>query len=426
MFLMNETAHIQEERSGKKPHIGGLFRGDKTIWMMFVLFSAISLIAVYSSIGLEAYLNFSSKTPTALFMRHLLIVLATYVVVIVLSHVNYRYFSRFAVLGYWLSLALLAVMLALHGRWMRIPYIGQFQPSEIAKVVLIVFVARLMALKKDTIEDLGTFLMLLIYILIVVGLVFPENFSTAALIFLASYVMMLFGGVKKSYWWRLFIVGVAAVVVFLMVSYHRYERAAIDQEVAVATESTLQRQSTWGHRLYSWVNRDYDELSQENMAKMAIARGGAVGAGIGNTIRARLMTQAHNDFIYAIIIEETGMLGGLVVFALYCVFYIRCIRLVWRCKGRFGALAVAGLGTVIYLQALTNMCVAVGVLPVTGQTLPFISYGGTSYLFSGVALGIIQSVAADVNRQRALEKKQQAVVESIAEESSPMDTTEEQ
>ena len=162
----------------------------------------------------------------------------------------------------------------------------------------------------------------------------------------------------------------------------------------------LERSETWVNRVDRWLNPNHDELSQENMARMAIARGGVLGAGIGNTVHARLMTQAHNDFIYAIIIEETGMVGGLVVFILYAIFYYRCVRLARRCKGTFGSLIVAGLGTVIYIQALVNMSVAVGVLPVTGQTLPFVSYGGTAYLFLGCGFGVIQSVAADVERQK--------------------------
>ena len=384
------TTEHSETRSGLKR---GLFRGDRIIWVVFFLLSIISLVEVYSSIGLYAYSFFSTKSPTSLFMRHLFIVIATYAVVILLSRVNYRYFSRFAMLGYWFSLALLAVMLALHGRWFRVPIIGQFQPSEIAKVVLIIFVARMLALKKGQTEDIGTFLMLLVYIGLVVVMVLPENFSTAALIFLAAYMVMLFGGVNRRYWWRLMLVGLVAVVAFLAISYYRYEKSLNAQ---VVTENAIERQATWGHRLYSWANPNPDELSQENMSRMAIARGGVLGVGIGNTVHARLMTQAHNDFIYAIIIEETGMVGGLLVFVLYSIFYFRCVRLAWRCKGRFGALTVAGLGTVIYLQALVNMSVAVGVLPVTGQTLPFISYGGTAYLFLGCALGVIQSVAADV------------------------------
>jgi cell division protein FtsW len=387
-----------------------IFKGDRTIWVVFFLLSIVSLLAVYSSIGLYAYSAFASKTPTSLFLRHMLIVAVTYIVVAALSHVNYRYFSRFAVLGYWAAIVLLVVMLALNqGRWVRIPVIGQFQPSEIAKVVLIIFVARILALKKDHAGDLGQFLMLLIYIAAVVVLVLPENFSTAALIFLAAYIVMYFGGVNKKYWWRLFLVGVVLVIGFLAVSYYKYEKSL---NAGADTEMVIERQETWGHRVYSWINPKTDELTQENMARMAIARGGVARLGIGSTVHARLMTQAHNDFIYAIIIEETGMVGGLFVFALYSIFYFRCVKLTRRCKGRFGALTVAGLGTVIYLQALVNMCVAVGVLPVTGQTLPFISYGGTAYLFLGCALGVIQSVAADVEAQDKAEVTPVAAVEA--------------
>lgn len=391
-----------------------IFKGDRTIWVVFFLLSIVSLLAVYSSIGLYAYSAFASKTPTSLFLRHMLIVAVTYVVVAALSHVNYRYFSRFAVLGYWAAIVLLVVMLALNqGRWVRIPVIGQFQPSEIAKVVLIIFLARILALKKDHAGELGQFLMMLIYIAAVVVLVLPENFSTAALIFLAAYLVMYFGGVNKKYWWRLFLVGVVLVIGFLAVSYYKYEKSL---NAGVDTEMMIERQETWGHRVYSWINPKTDELTQENMARMAIARGGVARLGIGSTVHARLMTQAHNDFIYAIIIEETGMVGGLFVFALYSIFYFRCVKLTRRCKGRFGALTVAGLGTVIYLQALVNMCVAVGVLPVTGQTLPFISYGGTAYLFLGCALGVIQSVAADVEVQDKAEVTTVASVEAEAEE----------
>ena len=387
-----------------------IVKGDRTIWVVFFLLSIVSLLAVYSSIGLYAYSAFASKTPTTLFLRHLLIVVMTYVVVVMLSRVNYRYFSRFAVLGYWAAIVLLVVMLALNqGRWVRIPVIGQFQPSEIAKVVLIIFVARMLALKKDHAGDLGQFLMLLIYIAAVVVLVLPENFSTAALIFLSAYIVMYFGGANKKYWWRLFLVGVVLVIGFLAVSYYKYEKSL---NAGSDTEMVIERQETWGHRVYSWINPKTDELTQENMARMAIARGGIARLGIGTTVHARLMTQAHNDFIYAIIIEETGMVGGLFVFVLYSIFYFRCVKLTRRCKGRFGALTVAGLGTMIYLQALVNMCVAVGVLPVTGQTLPFISYGGTAYLFLGCALGVIQSVAADVETQDKAEEAPVAVVET--------------
>lgn len=365
-----------------------IFKGDRTLWVVFFLLSIISLVAVYSSIGLYAYSQPGTR-PTGLFFKHTLIVLATYFTIIILSKINYRYFSRFAMLGYWASLFLLVVMLALHGRWFHLPVIGQFQPSEIAKVILIIFVARMIAKRQENIEDIATFFMLLVSILAVVVLVLPENFSTAALIFLSCYLMMLFGGVKRKYWWNLLavLVLVGGVAMFVMLKTGEHS-------------DVLERSETWVNRVDRWLNPNHDELSQENMARMAIARGGVLGAGIGNTVHARLMTQAHNDFIYAIIIEETGMVGGLVVFILYAIFYYRCVRLARRCKGTFGSLIVAGLGTVIYIQALVNMSVAVGVLPVTGQTLPFISYGGTAYLFLGCGFGVIQSVAADVERQK--------------------------
>ena len=371
--------------------ISKAFRGDKTIWVVFLLLSIISLVEVYSSIGLYAY-SLPGTMPTGLFLKHLVIVAATYVVVVLMSRVNYRFFSRFAMLGYWLTLVLLAVMLALQGgRWFRIPVIGQFQPSEIAKIVLVVFVARMLAIKKDQVAELGIFLQLLLYVGIVVALILPENFSMAALIFLVCYLMMLIGGVNRKYWWRL-LLGVVFVGMVALLLMSRGGNSGAEAEGG----EVLHRSGIWAERIDNWMHPDPDALTQENMARMAIARGGVFGAGIGNTVHARLMTQAHNDFIYAIIIEEMGMVGGIVVFLLYSILYFRCIRLAWRCKGRFGALTVAGLGTVIYLQALVNMSVAVGVLPVTGQTLPFISYGGTAYLFMGVALGIIQSVAADV------------------------------
>ena len=382
--------------------VSKLFRGDKVIWVVFLLLSIISLVEVYSSIGLYAYSFFSTKSPTSLFLRHLIIVIATYAAIILISRINYRAFSRFALLGYWIALVLLVVAMAF-GRWIKIPIIGQFQPSEIAKIVLIVFVARMLALKKDRVGEISVFLQLMIYTVLVVALVFPSNFSTAALIFLACYLMMFLGGVNRKWWWRLLLIGLVAVVAFLAISYFRYERSMTTGQTQ---EQMFERQDTWGHRVYSWINPEPDELTQENMARMAIARGGVFGAGIGNTVHARLMTQAHNDFIYAVIIEEMGMVGGIVVFLLYSILYFRCIRLAWRCKGRFGALTVAGMGTVIYLQALVNMSVAVGVLPVTGQTLPFISYGGTAYLFMGCGLGIIQSVAADVYKKEGEELEQ--------------------
>ena len=217
--------------------MGKIFKGDKIIWVVFFLLSVISLIAVYSSIGLYAY-SMPNARPTGLFLKHLAIVVATYVAIILISRINYRYFSRFAMLGYWASLVLLAVMLALHGRWFRLPVIGQFQPSEIAKVVLIIFVARQLAMKKEHTGEIGTFLMMLVYIAPVVLLVLPENFSTAALIFLSAYLLMLYGGVNRKYWWRLLgvLVLVRGVAMFVMLKTGEHSEV-------------LDRSETWVNRV---------------------------------------------------------------------------------------------------------------------------------------------------------------------------------
>lgn len=405
--------------------MSGLFKGDRTLWVVFLLLSIISLVEVYSSIGLYAYSQENGSGPTGLFLRHLLVVVVSWVIVIACSRINYRFFSRFAVLGLWASVVLLAVTLMMGGRWLRIPVVSQFQPSEVAKVALVLFIARMLALKKDQVKENATFFSLLAYIVLVVFFVLPENFSTAALLFLSCYLMLFFGGVDRRWWWRVMIVLVVGTSVGLYVTYNRYEKS----QQANPTENSKQifeRSSTWGHRVYSWLSDpNPNELTQENMARMAVARGGLFGVGPGNTIHARLMTQSHNDFIYAIIIEETGLMGGVLVLLLYSFFYFRCIRLSWRCNGRFGALTVAGLGTMIYLQALANMGVAVGVLPVTGQTLPFISYGGTAYLFLGLGFGIIQSVAADVYGKKEIES-QEVVSEEAPTDTEASQTTEEQ
>ena len=382
-----------------------LFRGDKVIWVVFFLLSVISLIAVYSSIGRQAA-SIDGYTPAGMFVKHLAFVLATYVAIILLSRVGYRSFSRVAQLGYFGSIALLVLTLVMAkakggnaaddaARWLSIGGIS-LQPSEIAKVALLIFVARLLTVKKETVATKEVFWNILIYIGIVVGLVVFENFSTAALIFLACYLVMYLGGVNRKRWWLMLAAMVVCVGIYMGYNYGRYKHS-VEMAVEMKDQSLVKRSNTWGGRIYRWLNPDPEAVTQENRARMAVARGGVGGQHVGSTIHGRLMTQAHNDFIYAIIIEETGFLGGLVVFLLYAILYLRCVRLAKRCPGRFGKLSVAGIGTVIYIQALVNMGVAVGALPVTGQTLPFISYGGTAYLFLGCGLGVVQAVAVDTN-----------------------------
>ena len=383
-----------------------ILSGDTALWVIFFLLSGISLIAVYSSIGLSAIIEHHS-TPMAVFFKHLGVVLLTYVAIIVVSHFNYRIFAKASQWLFWLSVVLLVLVLIFHTeRWLVVPHVGRFQPSEIAKIVLLVFTARNIAVNRERLNDPTTFYIILVPVLLICLLVVPENLSTAILIFLSCYLVLLFGGVCKQLWWKWFLIliGVSALLFVFLFFF--------------GDDINLFRSSTWGHRLQNWLHPDPDELNQENMARMAVARGGFFfHNGIGTTIHGRLMSQAYNDFIYAIIIEEVGSLVALFIFALYAWFYFRCIRIASRCRGLFGSLSVAGIGTIIFLQALIHMSVALGVLPVTGQTLPFISYGGTAYLCMGCGIGIIQAVAADNKRQER--KLQQGGSQTQASDPTP-------
>ncbi|MBQ9864782.1 MAG: FtsW/RodA/SpoVE family cell cycle protein [Bacteroidales bacterium] len=374
-----------------------ILSGDTALWVIFFLLSGISLIAVYSSIGLSAITEHHA-TPMAVFFKHLEVVLFTYVVIIAVSHFNYRIFAKASQWLFVLSVLLLVLVLIFHTeRWLEVPYVGRFQPSEVAKIVLLVFTARNIAVNRERLDDPTTYYLILVPVLLICLLVMPENLSTAILIFLSCYLVLLFGGVCKQLWWKWFLILMGVSVLFFVFLYF------------FGDDIKLFRSPTWGHRLQNWLHPDPDELSQENIARMAVARGGFFHNGIGTTIHGRLMSQAYNDFIFAIIIEEVGSLVGLFIFALYAWFYFRCIRIASRCRGLFGSLSVAGIGTIIFLQALVHMSVALGVLPVTGQTLPFISYGGTAYVCMGCGIGIIQAVAADNKRQeRKLQQQQSA------------------
>lgn len=372
------------------------FKGDKAIWFIFLVLAIISLVSVFSSIGYSAAI--SGKSPEQVFVRHLLFVVTTFVVVILLSNFNYRRFSGLSWFGYLISLALLVAVLVIGhksndagsgmSRWLQLPLVGRFQPSELAKIIIVVYLARLLAQEKENLKEWSTLRSILIPILILIALVVSENLSTALIIFIVCFAMIRLAPINVNHW-RLTILGLVVLGALALL---------IGDKMNIPF---LARSGTWSSRIDNWLNFDNEELSQESMARMAVATGKFFGVGIGSTIQARLMTQANNDLIYSIIIEETGMFGGMIVFLLYLYLYIRCIRIAIKCKGDFGRMTVVGLGTLIFLQAAIHMSVSVGALPVTGQTLPLISSGGTAYLCMGLALGIIQSVAYDSNINEA-------------------------
>lgn len=395
------------------------FKGDKAIWFIFLVLAIISLISVFSSIGYSAVI--SDRTPEQAFVRHLMFVVVTFVVVILLSNFNYRQFSRASWFGYIISIALLiAVFVIGHksnesgsgmSRWLMLPLVGRFQPSELAKVIVIIYLARLLAQEKDNLKEWTTFRNILIPIFIITVLILSENLSTAVIIFFVCLAMLRLAPINVKHW-RLTILALVVCGALALV---------VGEKMNIPF---LARSETWAKRIDNWLNFNDQELSQESMARMAVASGKFFGVGIGSTIQARLMTQANNDLIYAIIIEESGMLGGIIVLLLYVYLYIRCIKIAMRCKGDFGRMTVIGLGTLIFLQAAIHMSVSVGALPVTGQTLPFISSGGTAYLCMGLALGVIQAVAYDVNLSEAKAKKETNAVPVDSDNIEPINPPE--
>ena len=395
------------------------FKGDKAIWFIFLVLAIISLISVFSSIGYSAVI--SDRTPEQAFVRHLMFVVVTFVVVILLSNFNYRQFSRASWFGYIISIALLiAVFVIGHksnesgsgmSRWLMLPLVGRFQPSELAKVIVIIYLARLLAQEKDNLKEWTTFRNILIPIFIITVLILSENLSTAVIIFFVCLAMLRLAPINVKHW-RLTILALVVCGALALV---------VGEKMNIPF---LARSETWANRIDNWLNFNDQELSQESMARMAVASGKFFGVCIGSTIQARLMTQANNDLIYAIIIEESGMLGGIIVLLLYVYLYIRCIKIAMRCKGDFGRMTVIGLGTLIFLQAAIHMSVSVGALPVTGQTLPFISSGGTAYLCMGLALGVIQAVAYDVNLSEAKAKKETNAVPVDSDNIEPINPPE--
>lgn len=374
---------------------------DKVIWLIVLLLSILSLMEVYSTIGRTAYNDFGGNTTKMLF-KQIAIIIAGLFVIWGTQHFPYKRLAGLSRLGFLISIPLLLLTLLVGlssgkdaGRWLSLPLIGQFQTSEIVKIILIIYVARLLTLKKARIKEKQTFWEVLVPVIAICGLIFRENFSTSAILFLACFVMMFLAGINKQYMIRLTLVGVVGLVAMFF--------------VVTQAPQLLPRGGTWVKRIEDFRAADKEEVSQVNWAKMAIATGGPVGKRIGNTEFARFFDASHNDFIFAIIIEEGGLVLGLIVIALYSIFFFRCRRIALQKLSTegytFGSLSAIGLGTLLMIQAFVNMAVAVNLAPVTGQTLPFISYGGTSFLSCSLAVGIILSISADTHGNTELSRR---------------------
>lgn len=366
-------------------------RGDKVIWTIITLLSCISVLAVYSSTGQLSY-SAASGYSSYFISKHVFI-LATALVFVFLAHkvkyIVYGRWSPYLLIG---SIVLLLYALTREGindasRWIVVGPIS-FQPSELAKVSLVLFISRLLTLFQSRLHDKKAFFWVLGSSLVVVGLIISENLSTALLLGLVCFMLMFVSGLAPRYVW-----GSVAIVVLLV-------SATVLVVMNVPDEKLPGRMDTWKSRIENFGADDGPEGYQALNAKMAVAKGGMLGVGPGNSSQKNFLPHPYSDYIYALIVEEYGVVGGMVILALYLWFLFRGIRVARLCPGSFGRYTAFGLTFMISMQAFVNMGVAVSLLPVTGQPLPFLSMGGSSIWITAIAVGILLSISASVEEKR--------------------------
>ena len=354
--------------------------GDPVIWLVVIALSILSILVVYSATGTLAYKMMDGNTEHYLF-KHTGLVLISLVAMWVAHKIDYKYYSKISLFALWVSVPLLLVTwkygmtINEASRWITIPLINQpFQPSDLAKLALIASLASMLSKKQQNIADFKeSFIPMLIWCGVICGLIAMTNFSSGLLLFVTCLLIMFIGRVPVKYLLMLLIVG------------------ALAGSLAVQFG---QRGETVISRVEQFFSEDEIPF-QAKQSYIAIATGGITGKGPGRSDQRNFLPHPYSDFIYAIIIEEYGLIGGLLVIGLYLTLLYRGMRTVAKSDRAFGGLLSAGLSFALVLQALVNMGVAVGLGPITGLTLPLLSMGGTSLLFNGIALGIILSVSRE-------------------------------
>ena len=365
-------------------------RGDKGIWSFVALLALFSFMPVFSASSNLAYVGQGTGNTIAYLVRHFAHIMIGFLIIFWVHRIPYHYFrgiSMFALPVVW---GLLAYTLfkgtvidgANASRWIQVPFIGiTFQTSALASIVLMIYVARYLSKKRDSEPTFQASLWeLWTPVFVTVMLILPANLSTAALIFTMVVMLAFVGKYPLKYIGFVVGAGIVALVFFIVVA-------------KAFPDAFPNRVDTWISRIDNFATDKPDEDDyQIEKAKIAIASGGIYGLGPGKSVQKNFLPQSSSDFIYAIIVEEWGMLGGIGVLTLYLLLFFRFIVAAHKANSLFGRLLVVGLGFPIIFQALVNMAVAVELLPVTGQTLPLISSGGTSIWMTCVALGIIIGV----------------------------------
>ncbi|MEE4116353.1 MAG: FtsW/RodA/SpoVE family cell cycle protein [Marinilabiliaceae bacterium] len=384
-----------------------IFKGDRVIWGLIVVFMVYSLLAVYSSSVSVAFSRYGGNTT--FFLRSQGVMLLFCLFIIVITHqLHYRIYSSLA--GFFVLVSIVLLILTLifgvrineAARWITIPGTGfRIQTSDLAKVSLVIYIARMLARHQHDLKDFKlTTRIFIVPIAIVCALILPENLSTALLIFGICMIILFIGRVPFKFilaWLGMAIAGVILLALLL------------------DAVSDANRVATWKARVENFISGDEDKDGdyQANQAKIAIATGGLIGKAPGNSVQRNMLPQSNSDFIFAIIIEEYGLLfGAIPLLFVYLILLFRGIATARKCETAFPAFLVLGLTVMIVVQAILNMAVAVGLFPVTGQTLPMISWGRTSLLITSFSLGAILGVSRVVNARANNEESEEENSES--------------
>ncbi|MEO6328639.1 MAG: putative peptidoglycan glycosyltransferase FtsW [Ginsengibacter sp.] len=423
---MNETQQISSAEFSPFPGMRENFlnrtKGDRVIWAIVILLTLVSILVVYSSVGSLAY-KMNKSTESYLFKQIAFIILG--VLIIYFAHrVNYTIYSSVATILFLVSVPLLIYTLKFGSsindasRWIKLPVINMtFQTSDLAKLALFMYMSRQLSRKQNVIKEFKKgFLPIIIAVIIICGLIAPANLSTALLTGGISLMLMFIGRVNTKH--ILLVIGLVMLPVFCMVLFAtNYYNKQEHRSKELPSMLQFGRMSTWISRVQDFIYADKeDESYQVQQAKIAIATGGWVGKGPGKSDQRNFLPHPYSDFIYAIIIEEYGLLGGVIIMLIYLLFLFRSIRLFQRCPYAFGAFLAVALSFTLVIQAMVNMAVNVNLFPTTGVTLPLVSMGGSSLWFTCFAIGIILSVSRNVEQMEG----EQAVipVEDRQEESN--------
>ncbi len=368
-------------------------KGDRVIWAVVFILTILSFLAVYSSTGTLAY-KYHGGNTTYYMIKHGIILLTGLLLMYIAHLLKYTYYSRIFQIAFYIAVPLLFITL-LYGlnlnearRALPLPFHLSFETSDLAKLTLIVYLARELTKKEKEIRNFNKVLLyLMLPILIVCGLIFPANLSTAALIFVTSLVLIYIGKVKFSY--ILSIIGLSVLLLGFALGV-----------LLMMPAGKQARLNTWKARIEQFKSGESGNDYQVEQSKIAIASGGLLGKMPGKSTQRNFLPHPYSDFIFAIIVEEYGLIGGTIVVLLYLILLYRAVRIVTKVPNNFGAYLAIGLSFSLVFQAMINMGVAVHLLPVTGQPLPLVSMGGTSIWFTSLSIGILLSVSKELESNK--------------------------